>query len=387
MIRKNAGALLLALTLITSGCEFISFEEYEIPPYDGEFSWTRVTENAQWTNRQDFAAVAYKNKLWMFGGYNAGERKGDPYYEDVWSSADGQSWELVQDSAPWKGRRGHTVTVFDDGTGEAMFLAGGFSVNEATGYRQYNNDVWKSTDGSSWTLIKERNYISPDSAQTDWFPRMNHAIVVATHGGKKYMYLIGGSTMFEAGSVKYAMHYYSDVWRSTDGINWEDMQSDDYGIRAGHAAAVDPATGRMYVQGGNHGVNFDSPQGKNRPILNWHWLWGSDDGKHWKVEYDTVGISTGYLYRAEHQMAFYKNKLWGFPGCANSTMHFHFALTEYVTMWKRDPDNKWAVDSNGSDTDARYSYGFVEWNGKIWILGGDTNKQGPANDVWYGEIK
>ncbi len=387
MVRNSAGILLLAFTLITSGCEFISFEEYEIPPYDGDFTWTRVTDHAQWPNRQDFASAAFKNKLWVFGGYNPGVRKGDPYYEDVWSSADGKSWEQVQDSAPWKGRRGHTVTVFDDGNGEALYLAGGFSVDEATGRRQYNNDVWKSTDGATWILIKERTYARPDSLRNDWFPRMNHAMVVATHGGRKYMYLIGGSTMFESGSVKYAMHYFNDVWRSADGIHWEDMQSEDYGIRAGHAATVDPATGTIYVQGGNHGVIFDSPLGLNQPIPDWTWLWTSTDGKHWKPENDTAEFPQGYFYRAEHQMAFYHNTLYAFPGCANSTMHFHFALTEYVTMWKREEGNTWLVDSKGSDTDARYSYGFIEWRDKIWILGGDTNKHGPANDVWYAEIK
>lgn len=88
------------------------------------------------------------------------------------NSANGKTWELVQANVPWKGRRGHTVTVFDDGNGEAMFLIGGFSVNEATGYGQYN--------------------------------------------------------------------------------------SEDHGIRSGHAATADPATGTIYVQGGMHGILFES---------------------------------------------------------------------------------------------------------------------------------
>ena len=389
MIKRGSKIIMFVLTVFLAGCEFISFEEYEIPPYDGDFTWTQVTDNAQWSNRMDFPAVAYKDKLWVFGGYFSGVTKGDPYHEDVWSSADGKTWEQVQDSAPWMGRRGHTVTVFDDGTGEAMFLIGGFSVNETTGYRQYNNDVWKSTDGASWVLIKERVYPHLDSLDTfnDWFPRMNHTVVVATHGGTKYLYLIGGSTMLESGSARYATKYFNDVWRSADGISWENMHSEDFGIRAGHAATVDPATGTLYVQGGNHGIIFEGEYNQSHPIRNWTWLWSSPDGVHWVTENDTAEFNQLYLNRAEHQMAFYNNTLYTFPGCTNSSMHFHFALPDYVTIWKREEGNIWSIDSNGSETDARYSYGFVEYNHKIWILGGDTNKNGPSNDVWYAEIK
>lgn len=79
--------------------------------------------------------------MWVTGGYNPGQISGDTYYEDVWSSTDGKSWELVTNNAPWLGRRSHQLVNFDDGSGEAMYLIGGFSVNEETGYRQFNNDV------------------------------------------------------------------------------------------------------------------------------------------------------------------------------------------------------------------------------------------------------
>lgn len=386
-MKRTTTFLVIILPVFLASCEFISFQEYEIPPYDGAFTWTRVTGEAQWANRLDHAAVAYNNKLWVMGGYNPGQTKGDPYYEDVWSSADGKTWEQVLTNAPWKGRRGHTVTVFDDGTGEAMFLIGGFSVDEATGYRQYNNDVWKSTDGANWELIRERTYHTIPDSLNNWFPRMNHALVVTANGEKKNMYLIGGSTMLEDHNARYSMIYFNDVWRSADGISWENMHSEDYGIRAGHAATVDPATGTIYVQGGMHGIFSTDTTNSTQPLENWHWLWSTRDGTNWNATNKADDFSSGYLFRAEHQMAFYNRTLYAFPGKTNSSMHFHFALSEFVTMWKWEKGNAWSIDSKGSDTDARYSYGFVEYDHKIWILGGDTNKHGPSNDVWYAEIK
>jgi hypothetical protein len=378
--------LIFLLLILLPGCELMTYDEFELPPYDGNLTWTQVTPAAQWPERLDFAAVAFDNRLWVMGGYNAGVRKGDPYYEDVWNSVNGRDWYLITGNAPWKGRRGHTLTVFNDGTGEAMYLAGGFSVDESTGYRQYNNDVWKSTDGKSWTLIKERTYPLPGSA-SDWMPRMNHVMVSANHGGRNYLYLIGGSTMMESGDIRYAITYFNDVWRSSDGIEWEDMHSGDYGIRAGHAAAVDPATGTIFIQGGYHGIIFGSENNQNMPRSDWHLLWRTTDGQNWVAEYPRTGFKVNYLYRAEHRMAFINQRLFTFPGCSNSSTYFNFALTENVTMWKRDEAFAWSVDSEGTDVDARYSYAIVEYDDKIWLLGGDTNKNGPANDVWTAEIK
>jgi len=384
-MKKNIITAALMLVIL-SGCEFIPFSEYNIPPYDGDFTWTKVTAHAPWKARLDHAAVAFDDKLWILGGYNPGQMQGDTYFEDVWNSADGAAWQQVNDSAPWHGRRGHAVITFNDGNGEAMYLIGGFEVNESTGFRQYTNDVWKSTDGATWQLIKERSYPELDSLY-DWFPRMNHTVVAAQHGGQNYLYLIGGSTMLEGHSARYSMKYFNDVWRSTDGINWENLHSEDYGIRAGHAATVDPVTQRIYIQGGMFGVIFEGENNETQPLPDWRWLWSSDDGIHWTPENDTANFDQGYLGRAEHQMAFYNNTLYAFPGKTNSTVHFHFALKGYYSIWKKEDGNLWSVDSNGSATDARYSYALVNFNQKIWMLGGDTNTNGPANDVWSAEIR
>ena len=106
-----------AFILLLISCEYTSLEEYAHPAYDGQLNWTEVTKKAAWPERYDHAALAFDNKLWIFGGYNPGQVRGDTYYEDIWNSADGITWERVSNSAPWLGRRGHRVVVFDDGSG------------------------------------------------------------------------------------------------------------------------------------------------------------------------------------------------------------------------------------------------------------------------------
>lgn len=377
---------LLTVATLLSSCEFQSYKEYRTPEYEGVFTWTELSKKADWPNRLDHSSVWYNNRLWLMGGYNPGISSGDTYLEDVWSSEDGESWELVNESAPWLGRRGHASVVFDDGSGEAIYIIGGFVVNEENGYREYRNDVWRSTNGADWTQIKERSEVELDSLY-DWFPRFNHACVVSNQGGTDYIYLIGGYTMLENHNARYAPKYFNDVWRSVDGISWERLPNNDFGIRSEHAATVDPATGRIYLQGGRHGVIFQDSLNSTHPHPEWHWLWSSDDGINWIAENDTAEFNQDYLWRAEHKMVMINDQLFGFPGSTSSDVHFHFAQSKHYTFWRRDPGNLWSVDSEGSDFGARYAYSIVKHDGKVWILGGDTNLKGPNNDVWFGEIK
>ncbi|MFC2089195.1 hypothetical protein ACFLT1_00355 [Bacteroidota bacterium] len=382
-MKEKISVLILIMAILTS-CEFQSYSDYEIKPYDGILTFSEVENKAAWKNRFEHAAVAYNGKIWILGGYNPGEVKNDTYYEDVWSSEDGLTWELVSDNAPWKGRKGHTVNVFDDGSGEAMFLIGGFSVDESTGYRQYTNEVWKSTDGLNWDLIKENSETDLKNPDT-FFPRMDHVTVVANHGGQEYLFIIGGRTQLKEFDGRLNQRYFNDVWRSTNGIEWEKLANNDYGIRSNHAATVDPETGIIYIQGGQHGVTFESFD-KSHPIEEWNYLWSSPDGITWTAEYDEV-ITMGNMNRVDHSIVFYENAIWCFPGKANYSLHLIFAGSDQYRLWRVDlgTENTWTIEE-GSDMKARYSYATTLFDDKIWILGGFTNDNGQDNDVWTANL-
>jgi hypothetical protein len=380
----------LLLTFMLAGlftsCEFMSYKEYEPAPYDGAFNWTELVRNAEWGNRYDHAAVSFNDKIWVLGGYNGGITFGDTYYEDVWSSEDGEKWTEELEVAPWHGRRGHSVVVHDAGDGEAMYLIGGFEVDEETGYRQYTNDVWRSIDGKNWSQIKERTEPPLDSLY-DWYPRMEHSCVVKSIDGEDFVYLVAGRSMREDINGRFATIYHNDVWRSQDLINWERIDNNNYGIRGDQAFALDPSSGRMYMQGGTHGFVFTSENNSEHPIEGWELLWYSDDGKNWNALTDTTGFDPATLWRSSHQIVYYNNSLWGFPGKTTSTEHYLFGNTQYHTIWRYHNNGEWEVDSNGAAFDPRHGYAALVHDDKVWILGGFTSNSGQANDVWYGELK
>lgn len=381
---RNHHFFVLMILIMLSSCEPISIKEYQMEPYSGAFTWEEVTKKAAWSNRYDHAAVAFNGKLWVFGGYDSGRRNGDTYLEDIWNSANGKDWTLVSDSAPWKGRRGHTVTVFNDGTGDALYLTGGFEVDEKTGYRQYTNDCWKSADGINWTQIKKRTYPINDM-DADFMPRFNHVCLAVNHGGVNYLYLIGGSTMLENAVGEYSFYYFHDVWRSKNGITWAKLDNNDFGQRSEQSACVDPSTGRIYMQGGNHSVVFDNEGLYNHPGQYYYDLWYSDDGVNWLAD------TTFSVLRAGHSMLMYEHSLWLFPGKVDNYEYLRYAAGEISSdlcyTYRKEENAAWALDSKGSAFSGRHSYATVEFNNKIWILGGETADNGPNNDVWCGYIR
>lgn len=373
------------IILMLASCEFQSYEDYKYTKYDGAFEWDRLVKNADWANRYGHAAVVFDDRIWVMGGYNPGVISGDTYYEDVWSSIDGKSWELVLEKAPWMGRKGHRLVSFNDGGGEAIFLVGGFTVNEETGYREYANDVWKTNDGVNWTQIKENSHPVYGSNE-DWFPRFNHVLVTANHSGTDYIYIIGGASMLDNHPAQYAMKYFNDVWRSRDGVEWEKLNNNDFGIRSEAAAAVDPATGRIFMQGGVHGVIFEEAENTTHPLDNWHWIWSSDDGINWVAENDTANFNQGLLWRSDHQLVFYNDALWCLPGKTVSNVHYQLTSTGHYVVWKRDGEGLYDVDSYGIDIDPRHGYATAVMGGKLFILGGFTSSYGQSNDIWTGQI-
>ena len=141
----------------------------------------------------------------------------------------------------WTPREQHAVAVF----GGFMYVSGGYASRlydrqtacgsyacgdtDASAYRYYMNDVWRSSDGDSWERLTEVAWGS--------FPRGGHQMIVLDPGpmqfttapdgsvlgvpGPAQLFVFGGRGGDNLGVEDFTTYYYNDVWSSTNGISWQ----------------------------------------------------------------------------------------------------------------------------------------------------------------------
>jgi hypothetical protein len=119
---------------------------------DGE-TWSRVTNAVPWKNRALHYTCSFNNRIFLMGGQKMPQfitdptMSGEALYNDVWSSADGVDWQQ-HPNAPWSPRGiicGNVV--FNN---QLWVIGGGTYDTPLHRKRNYYNDVWSSTDGNNW---------------------------------------------------------------------------------------------------------------------------------------------------------------------------------------------------------------------------------------------
>lgn len=102
-------------------------------------NWVQMVNNAAWSIRSEHKALVFNDRLWIIGGLAAGAGG-----REVWWTVDGITWTMATNTAFASTLYAFGATVYNG----AMWVACGFEV--AVGYK---DDVWSSTDGATWNLV------------------------------------------------------------------------------------------------------------------------------------------------------------------------------------------------------------------------------------------
>ncbi len=253
------------------------FNSFEAPPRDVWSSpdgktWELIQKTAPWKHSDLPMTLVFDNRMWIMGGWYNGRLPGHSAGNEVWSSADGKTWELVTPSAGWSPRLAAGAVVFQG----KMWILGGTEDYYFGDDKSLKNDVWCSPDGKAWTRVTEN---------APWSPRAYHQAIV--HDSK--MWILGG------GNYVPEYHALSDVWSSEDGSHWTRVtQAAPWAPRLWFSSVA--YRDRMWVLGG----------WSNNPSKNWGDVWYSRDGKNW-TELRSAAI---WKERHEHSAYVVRDKVW-----------------------------------------------------------------------------
>lgn len=203
-------------------------------------NWSQLIQNAGWGPRAYAAALATTGGIYIMGGTTAPILTfGGSFttYNDVWFSADGQTWTQVTPAAgaAWTVRAGFDCIFFNN----QFVLVGG--INPSTLAK--NNQAWFSTDAANWT----------QATAAALGIGAQYGAKLCTYAGK--MWAVGGSVGVDQGTT----HVYS----STNPATWTDLGPGLTGGRACGGIAVAPvnvsqggSTSIFYVGGFNAGAGL-----------------------------------------------------------------------------------------------------------------------------------
>lgn len=187
-------------------------------------AWRQATAAAAWSPRIAAAIVEFKGRMWILGGtenYYFGDQAS--LKNDVWSSADGENWELATANAGWSPRAYHQAVVLHN----KIYVFGGGDYVPAY---HANNDVWCSDDGVVWKQVTDA---------APWHPRLWFSAVTY----RERMWVLGGWSNDPARN-------WGDVWCSKDGKSWIELRSKvSWKERHEHSAYV--FKDKIWIAGGH----------------------------------------------------------------------------------------------------------------------------------------
>lgn len=296
-----------------------------------KYEWSLVTDAAPFSPRDGAALMSFKDNLFLLGGWNAYR---DPTtHSEVWRSSNGEAWERLPD-APWEGRHTFGSVVH----GGRLWVVGG-DANRG----RYQKGVWSTSDGVEW--VRE--------ATAPWAEQGRVLFQTYSHDG--YIWVLGGQTLDEFVDEVHEREptYYSDVWRSRDGREWELVSN--YNQWAPRGMTVNPVVyeSRMQIIGG--GTYETGPNSR----MFFRDRWSSSDGVQWTREQELAP----WKARQYHVTAVFDERMWVIGG--------YDGVREHSDTWFSCGGSWYEVPTPWPE---RHAADAIEHRGDLYMVGGPLNE-------------
>ena len=318
-----------------------------------DYIWLSVTAHATFPARDGAGALVYDGKMWLIGGWNPWDKTTNPIRSDcnneVWNSSDGKTWALIK-------RNTHLDDNFDPASDWEARHTAGYVVHQGKmwivggdpllGHYQY--DVWNSSDGRTWHWVNRDKPVP-------WGPRVLHHTFVL----HDKIWIIGGQTLPQFAPAEEV--FYHDVWNSADGVTWNRVEmtrpfSPCRGMIGGQAIFK----GRVWLLGGG---TYRTPAQAAYHYNND--VWSSADGVVWE-QHTPHAPWRGRVY---HDAAVFDNRLWIMEGQSAQGNTRDVWYSADGTSWHELPDTPWPE---------RHAASVFVYKGALWMMAGCHM----GRDVW-----
>jgi hypothetical protein len=258
-------------------------------------------------------------------------------------SAEPLRWTKVTDAAGWQPRDSQGEVVFND---KLWMMGGWFQSFEAP-----PRDVWSSADGKEWKLVQK---------EAPW----KHSDLPMALAFKDRMWLMGGwyNGRLPGHSAS------SEVWSSTDGVEWkQDTSAAGWSPRIAAAAVV--FQDKMWILGGTENYYFGDEKSLKNDV------WYSADGNEWKQ----ATADAGWAPRAYHQAAALNGKIYVFGG--GNYVPKYEARND---VWCSSDGVKWEQATDAAPWSPRLWFSSAVYRNRMWVIGGWSNNPNKNwGDVWH----
>lgn len=287
--------------------------------------WTTVRAKSPWQAGLAPLFVAVNGQLWVLPDNPNSSSNA------LYSSPDGQAWILANPNLPLPLRR--NAASLSDPTNQKAWIMGGVGANGAM------NDVWKTSDGRTWTSA---------SANPAWTARSDFGCVYFNN----LYWVMGG--------VDGGGNLLNDIWSSADGANWKNVSSNPaWSARSTFGLTV--FAGQLWIFGGKtaSGVSND--------------LWSSTDGVNWQSASNPFGGNQPSA-RTNCQLFATASYLFAIGGLdANGN-----GLSD---TWACTSSGDWTATSGPPFPSGSKYFGATSYNGGFWFAGGASDSA-LAGGVW-----
>ena len=371
----------------------------------GDSGWQeeKADNNDFWSKRYSYKALSRDGLLYVMGGSD----KDGNRLNDVWSSADGVSWEKVAD-ANWDEREGLEAVIFPpnlvlSGSSETIVLtlhhAGVeiYTFRAQGGFGQYTYSLPPETEG--FNIVKNSNGDGVLSVVNGQLSAGSHQVTVRVEdedGGNAQsiiniellpFVLADAPPLLAIGrlGVAVSLHAFTESYRGV-GANTFDLVNnadnfiigaesgvlsvqanvavgvytvsvearDESSNRATAVATVRLAKNGIFMLGGHDGAYLKD-------------VWAALDGKNWVKVADA-----DWSERLYHQAVGYKGRLYVLGGYDGSS--------RIKDMWSSADGKTWSPEANPAWS-KRQHHQAVAHQGRLYVLGGIDGTT-RYNDVW-----